>query len=220
MIFKLVSAGLVLAIASASNSTNSTDIEGFPTEGWGITEWALGVFAGAYGPLNERARNEDCYSAWYTWGVASVEFSAFWDKWFDIHAPYDYLEMVVKVGQFAYETFRVWDICIKEYNYNAANPTSHLLADDVKIPLVGAMSSTEIKWTIRMVFEWLLGGMYIAHYWLTDFYFWGLGMQMGKLASNLFVAIDYWAKTGVITPMSAKIRYADVDGDGDDDDDN
>ena len=60
-----------------------------------------------------------------------------------------------------------------------------------------------------MAFELALGILFVAHYWLSEFYYWSLGMQMGKLAANLFVAIDYWAKTGVITPTPARIRYLD-----------
>ena len=58
-----------------------------------------------------------------------------------------------------------------------------------------------------MAYEITLGALYIVHYLLNDFYYWGLGMQMGKLASNLFVAIDYWGKFGVITPKAANLRY-------------
>ena len=214
MIFKLVSTAFVLTIAAAGGGEAEPAYRdtNFPEGAWGITDWGLGLFIGVYGPLNARARDDDCFSAWYNWGVSSVELSDFFNKRFNDRYWRDYLELVIKLGQYGYETYLVPAICVPELEWNKANPwnTNYgFLAGDVDIPFVGAMSSEEIAFTVKMSIELALGIVFIYAYWVSEFYYWGLGMSMGKLASNIFVAIDVWGKFNVITPTPARIRYLD-----------
>ena len=128
MIFKLVFTALVLAVSNAAEAAEGETKEAvirdtsFPETGWGITDWALGVFIGVYGPLNARAREDDCFSAWYTWGVSTVELSDFFNKRFDNSFWRDYLELIIKLGQYGYETYLVPAICVPELEWNKANP--------------------------------------------------------------------------------------------------
>ena len=214
--FKLISTAFVLAIATASAQkpmvASQAEGENFPTDPWGVSDWVLGVVMGVYGPLNARARDDDCFSAWYTWGVASIELSNFFNKAFDIHSVADWASLIIKMGLYSYETYLVPAICVPELEWNKANPWFQnygFMSNDVKLPFVGAMSSEEIAFTVKMSIELALGIVFIYAYWVSEFYYWGLGMSMGKLASNIFVAIDVWGKFNVITPTPARIRYLD-----------
>ena len=119
--FKLISTAFVLAIATAASKkpileTPQVMMEGehFPTDPWGITDWVMGVVMGVYGPLNARARGDDCFSAWYNWGVASIELSDFFNKAFDIHSVRDWAHLIIKMGWYSYQTYLVPGICVPE----------------------------------------------------------------------------------------------------------
>ena len=88
--FKFITAASVLAVASASNiespmveSEISHHQSHFPNKGWEISDWLVGLTMGTYGPLVTMARDEDCFSAWYTWGATCIEMSKYFDKQFE-----------------------------------------------------------------------------------------------------------------------------------------
>ena len=79
----------------------------------------------------------------------------------------------------------------------------------MNIPFVSAMTTDEINWTIVMSVKLALGLIWVAVYWRSRYYYWALGMSIGRLAANTFVAIDKWGEYGVVNPMPARIRYLD-----------
>ena len=217
--FKLIYTTFVVLVATVAAAekpiVESPIVQGegdnFPTDPWGVSDWVLGVIMGVYGPLNARARDDDCFSAWYTWGVASIELSNFFNKAFDIHSVKDWMALILKMGLYGYETYLVPAICIPELEWNKANPWNTnfgFLADDVKIPFVG-MTTEEINWTVVTSVNMAFSIVSIYYYWMSEFYYWGLGMAMGKLGSLIFVGIDVWANLNIITPTPARIRYLD-----------
>ncbi len=74
--FKLVAALSVIAVTTATQTVTDERpvVQGpkFPHNGWGILDWSVGLTMGAYGPLNAYARDQDCFAAWFTWGVGVI----------------------------------------------------------------------------------------------------------------------------------------------------
>ena len=182
----------------------------FPVDPWGISDWVLGVTMGVYGPLTARARGDDCFSAWYTWGVSSIELSNFFNKAFDINSYSDWLGLFIKLLFYGYDTYNVPAICVPELDWNKKNPWHQNYGFLAKnIPIVKGMNNDEIEWTVVMCFKLALGVLATYTYWMSEFYYWGLGYSMGGLAANIFVATDYWGDYDIIHPTPARIRYLD-----------
>ena len=168
---------------------------------------------GAYGPLNAYARDQDCYSAWYSWGVSAIEFSIWFDAPFEGTAG-EWIAILIKMGVTGVLTFDVPYICIKELNKNKKDPWHDnfgFLTNDISLPIIGAASDNDdfIKWTVFQSITLFLVVWQLYGYWVSGFYYWGLGLAMGSLVSNIFVSVDYWADLGIITPTPAHIRYFD-----------
>ena len=188
----------------------------FPTAAWDASDWSIGVIMGVYGPLASYSRDYDCFSAWYNFGLSTVELSNYFNKPFEVQRLEDWMFLILHSGLYGYEVFLSWDICVRELAYNKENPWRQnygFLADDVdipEVPTVRSMSTDDIKWTILMSIKLALGIMWVVIYMRSRFYYWAFGMNIGRLGANLFVAIDKWGKYGVITPTPARIRYLDV----------
>ena len=65
------------------------------------------------------------------------------------------------------------------------------------------------SFTVWQIVGLILSCMSVYGYWISEFWFWGLGLAMGGLVSHIFVSIDVWSGAYVITPMPARIRYLD-----------
>ena len=73
----------------------------------------------------------------------------------------------------------------------------------------GSYSRSDTKFNVLTSIKIALKGLKVWKNLKSEFFFWELGSSMGSLASTIFVAIDVWADTHVITPMPAYIRYLD-----------
>ena len=189
-----------------------SDVNGsFPTEAWGISDWTIGVVMGVYGPLASYSRDYDCFTAWYNFGLSTVELSNYFNKPFEYDRLADWMFFFLHSGFYGYEIFLSWDTCVRELAWNKDNPwrDNFGFLADLEIPFVRAMSTSELNWTILMSFKLALGLMWVIVYWQSRYYYWQLGMNMGRLAANIFVATDKWGEYGVITPTPARIRYLD-----------
>ena len=78
-----------------------------------------------------------------------------------------------------------------------------------RVPSVQAYSRDNVSFSVWQVIGYVLSSMSVYGYWISEFWYWGLGFAMGGLASSIFVGIDVWADTKIITPMPARVRYLD-----------
>ena len=74
-------------------------------------------------------------------------------------------------------------------------------------PLVQEYSRDSTSFTVWQIVGLILSALSAYGYWISEFWFWGVGFSMGGLFSTIFVAIDVWADLGIITPTPARIRY-------------
>ena len=87
--FRLLTTISVLAVATANTLDEKPQVgsplvqSNFPNKGWEISDWIVGFVMGGYGPLVTYARDDDCFSAFYGWGTAAIEFSRYFDRNFD-----------------------------------------------------------------------------------------------------------------------------------------
>ena len=94
----------------------------FPTEAWSVSDWSIGVIMGVYGPLASYSRDYDCFSAWYNFGLSSVELSNYFNKPFEWQEWADWMFLILHSGFYGYEIFLSWDICVRELAWNKENP--------------------------------------------------------------------------------------------------
>ena len=107
----------------------------------------VGLVMGGYGSLNARARDDDCFSAWYFWGVNCIDFSNYFMQPFIVKEWTRWIGLLLKISIFGVLTYNVPAICIPELQWNKANPWNQnfgFLSRDVKVPIVGAMTTDEI----------------------------------------------------------------------------
>lgn len=112
----------------------------FPIEFWGILDWTVGLILGAYGPILKMTRDEDCFSAFYKFGVEAVSYSGFFSKQFDINDFGSWMGLSMKFLFHSFlATFTVVRTCISELEQNRDIPW-HLnfgfLENDIEIPLI------------------------------------------------------------------------------------
>ena len=89
--FKILAAMTVLAVATAETLQEKPTVESptvqnnnFPTRGWELSDWFVGLTMGVYGPLVAYARDDDCFSAWFLWGTAAIEYNKYFDRKFNV----------------------------------------------------------------------------------------------------------------------------------------
>ena len=63
---------------------------------WAIPDFVVGIAMGAYGPINARTRDGDCFSKWYDWGVSAIEISNYFTKPFDSKDWQTWVGLVIK----------------------------------------------------------------------------------------------------------------------------
>ena len=63
---------------------------------WAIPDFVVGIAMGAYGPINARTRDGDCFSKWYDWGVSAIELSNYFTKPFDSKDWQTWVGLVIK----------------------------------------------------------------------------------------------------------------------------
>ena len=221
--FKLLTMFTVLAVATAKTVEEKQQIESplvqlknphFPDKGWEISDWLVGVVMGGYGPLVSYARDGDCFSSWFAWGTATIEFSKYFDRNFDTKSWTAWTSLVISLFFFTKESVNLPQVCADELKY-AKDTQWHknfgFLADIKfpKVPYVQNYSRDSVSFNVFRVIGLLLGSLKVYGEWQSEFWFWGLGHAMGTLASVLFIGIDVWADAGLITPTPARIRYLD-----------
>ena len=107
-------------------------------------------------------------------------------------------------------------VCYDELHY-ARQTEWHknfgFLAGDVSIhgvPKVRtAYDRTSIWFSSWMVLILIMTSVKIVNIWNSEFFFFTLGCVVGRFISTIFVAMDVWADTHIITPTPAYIRYLD-----------
>ena len=77
------------------------------------------------------------------------------------------------------------------------------------IPLVKGYTRDSTSFTVWQIIGLILSALSVYGYWISEFWYWGLGFSMGGLFSTIFVGVDVWGAFNVITPMPARIRYLD-----------
>merc|ERR1712226_846731 len=217
---RLISTIAVLAVASGKAVEETPVVEAgkghFPNKGWEISDWSVGLVMGAYGPLVSYARNDDCFSAWYEWGITAIDFSHLFDKKFDTGKAKSWIFLAISLFFFTKKSINLPQVCYDELKY-AKETEWHknfgFLADDVEVngPRVsgGGYDKKSVSWNIFTIITLALKSLKVWKNWTSEYWFWELGNAMGSLASTLFVAIDVWTDAHVITPMPAYERYLD-----------
>ena len=66
-------------------SASGNEEYGFFGVPWAVPDFVVGLAMGAYGPVNARTRDGDCFSKWYDWGLAMVGLSDYFTKSFDVN---------------------------------------------------------------------------------------------------------------------------------------
>ena len=202
-------------LKAENESFKPTRMYDYFTVPWAYPDFFMGLAMGTYGGLNARTRDGDCFSMWYDWGNAVIELSNYFSRPFDVKDWQTWLGVVIKSGTTGVITVFTVTTCISDLSDAKEEHWNHnfgFMADDVAVPRVrDAWTSEDTSWTISMVVSLLLGALAIYDYIPRKYYYWGLGMQLGYFASRLFVAIDYWADTGVMKPEDAHIRYLPAD---------
>ena len=217
--FKILTAITVLAVASADTLNERPKVESpmveknnFPNQGWEISDWIVGLTMGVYGPLSSMARDDDCFSAWFNWGTAAIEFNKYFDRKFDTKRWQDWFGLVIQTTIIGFKTAAVPIVCSEELDY-AKETEWHKnfgFMADVAMPtrpLVQEYSRDSTSFTVWQIIGLILSALSAYGYWISEFWFWGVGFSMGGLFSTIFVAIDVWADLGIITPTPARIRY-------------
>lgn len=207
---------VVQASSSSSSSGGSTV---FPVNGWGVTDWTMGLIFGAYAPLQQRWRNYDCRSQWLTFGFSIISYSKYFNKPF-------YPDSTIWVGlilQLAMSGLYLWstvEYCGAQYaqilagdywflDFNFAAVTDTETDDDsgdsyyVSNGYVGNLSLTK---TILTAVILGMEGYFIYYYGASEYYyFWGY--YMANFASYLFVAVDAWTESDLIVPTDPWVLY-------------
>ena len=63
---------------------------------WAVPDFIVGIAMGAYGPINARTRNGDCFSKWYDWGVSVIEVSNYFTKPFEVKDWQTWISLIIK----------------------------------------------------------------------------------------------------------------------------
>ena len=228
--YKLIAAVSVLAVASANaiqekplveSSSSEHETKGhFPNKGWEISDWVVGLTIGAYAPLMSMSRDADCFSAWYNWAITCIEFSKYFDRKFAVDHALAWVGLVLHMFMFTHESVHLVEVCHEELDHAKETKwhENYGFLADLDIPRVSSEAAAHesehshydrnsVSFNVFKVLEIGIGAFSIYENYESAFWFWGLGLAMGKLASNLFVAIDVWTDAGVITPMPAYTRY-------------
>ena len=217
--YKLITTIAVLAVASANKIEERPQVESpqvqqnnFPNKGWEISDWFVGLVMGGYGPLVAMARDDDCFSSWYSWGLATIEFARYFDRNFDINSWTNWVGFWITMTIFFFKNWALVANCKEELEYAKESKWHEnfgFLADIniPKVPKVMAYSRNSTSFTVWQIIGLILGAMSLYSYWQSEYWFWGLGYAMGGLASSIFVGIDVWGDLGIITPTPAHIRY-------------
>ena len=156
---RLISTIAVLAVASGKAVEETPVVEAgkghFPNKGWEVSDWSVGLVMGAYGPLVSYARNDDCFSAWYEWGITAIDFSHLFDKKFDTGKAKSWIFLAISLFFFTKKSINLPQVCYDELKY-AKETEWHknfgFLADDVEVngPRVsgGGYDKKSVSWNI------------------------------------------------------------------------
>ena len=87
---KLLTLLSILYVASAKtfsekaeSATPVVEMSKYPDQGWEISDWLVGLMMGSYAPLVSYARDDDCFSAWFGWSVAAIDYSKYFNRGFN-----------------------------------------------------------------------------------------------------------------------------------------
>ena len=206
-------------------SASGNEEYGFFGVPWAVPDFVVGLAMGAYGPVNARTRDGDCFSKWYDWGLAMVGLSDYFTKSFDVKDWQTWVSVVLSAGTLGSSTYFTIDRCLNDLDVAKQLHWNHhygFKAEDVSIPQVGLgqtagtwatedHSTNETAFTVGMVVALVLGGLSMVNYALSGYYYWGFGLQLGYFVSNLVVGIDYWGDYKLFHPEPAYERYLPTD---------
>ena len=144
-----------------------------------------------------------------------MELSNYFTKAFDSKDWQTWVGVVIKAGTLGSATYFTWNRCANDLEDAKELHWNHhygFMTEDVKVsPKVRAWTSEDTSWTIGMVVSLSLTALAIVYYALSKYYYLFFGMQIGYFISNLFVAIDYWGRFGIMKPEPAYERYLPAD---------
>ena len=107
----------------------------FPVDGWGITDWVVGLIVGAYTPLQDRWRNGDCRAKWYNLGINMIGYSKFFDQPFDVNSVNNWFNVILSVAVSGINIWHVVEVCGAQLANTYTDPwylDFNLLSDDFK----------------------------------------------------------------------------------------
>ena len=67
----------------------------FPINGWGVTDWFIGLVIGTYSNLQDRWRNGDCRAKWYKLGANLVGYADYFNSPFDVNDASTWVSLVL-----------------------------------------------------------------------------------------------------------------------------
>ena len=105
----------------------------FPVDGWGITDWVVGLIIGAYTPLQDRWRNGDCRAKFYNFGINTIGYSKFFDQPFDVNSVMTWFNLITALGVTGINIWHVVEVCGAQLRNTYTDPwylNFNLLSDD------------------------------------------------------------------------------------------
>ena len=110
-----------LALAATALETTSLEVPKveastvFPVDGWGVTDWTVGLMMGAYAPLQTQWRDSDCRSQFYNFGMRAMPFSEYFDQPFDLTSAVAWIGVIFKTASIGLAIYQMVDICAAQY---------------------------------------------------------------------------------------------------------
>merc|ERR1712003_456567 len=141
--YKLIAAIAIVAVTSANSIEEKPHVESprvqqnnFPDKGWEISDWVVGLIMGGYGPLVSMARDDDCFSSWYNWGLAAIEFSRYFDRNFDVKSWTNWVGFIITLTIFFFKNLALVHNCKAEIEHAKESKwfESYGFLADLKVP--------------------------------------------------------------------------------------
>lgn len=188
----------------------------WPVDPWAVTDWSVGLLAGAYGPLQARWRNNDCRSEWFNLGTNLIGYSKNFNHPFAVTNPMEWVGMTLNLGVTSIALLHVILECGAELRaVNAGNywyQDFNMLTEDVS-PVVESSTTAmvgnyTVTRTITTSITLALEAFLIYTNGKSEYYYFFWAKLMGAWVMQTFIAIDAWTETEIITPTFPWVLYA------------